>query len=314
MLNCAVIGIGNMGRHHARVYSEIANLVAIADMDSIKGKEIARHYNCKYYSDYLEMITTEKIDCLSIAVPNILHKKIALDCMAKGINVLIEKPIADTLENASAIIKASMGLKVTVGHIERFNPVVRELKKIIESGDLGDITSIIAKRVGLFPPQIKDSNVIVDLAVHDIDICSYLLGAKPSVVNGFHGKALAQKEDYAEIFLRYGKVNVVVQANWITPIKIRSIAITGTLGYVEANYITQKIDMYKRSFHKDFNDFGDFVLKFGEPEKTAISVEQKEPLKEELISFLKSVRENVPVEVTLDEAFNALEVALKASK
>jgi UDP-N-acetylglucosamine 3-dehydrogenase len=316
-MKAAVIGIGNMGRHHARNYSELCELVAVSDLSEKQGKAISEKYGCKYYKDYNEMIDKENIDVVSIAVPNIYHKEIALLCIQKGINVLIEKPIAGDLKEAQEIIDAAKksNVKVTVGHIERFNPVVRRLKKLLEDKELGDVTSVLAKRVGIFPPQIKDANVMIDLAVHDIDIVSYLLGKQPDKVIGFHGKAIAtDRDDYAEIFMRFNSTNAIIQTNWITPIKIRNIAITGTKGYLEANYINQTIIMHRSIIDKDFDDFGDFVVKFGEPEKVMIEVPKKEPLKEELRSFIECIEKDKEPEVTLEEAYNALEIAITASK
>jgi UDP-N-acetylglucosamine 3-dehydrogenase len=316
LLKAGVIGIGNMGRHHARNYYELGILCCVCDHDNKLGQELSNKFSCKFYKDYKEMIAKENLDLVSIAVPNFLHKEIALFCIKNNINCIIEKPLAGNLEDANEIINASNKSKaiVTVGHIERFNPVVKQLKKIIDSKEIGDITSIHATRVGLFPSQIKDANVIIDLGVHDIDICSYLLGKQPDHVLCYHGKALSKRIDYAEIFLKYNGANAIIQTNWITPIKIRSIAITGTKGYIEANYVTQQIIFYKSNVEKNFDNFGDFVIKFGEPKKEIINVSKEEPLKEELKSFIESITLKKRPVVTLDEAYSALKIAIEASE
>ncbi len=312
-LNVAVIGVGNMGKHHARVYSELdCKLVAVCDVNEKTGKEIASRFRCKFYKDYMQMLEKEEIDAVSIVVPTIMHKKVALDCIEKGKNILVEKPIADKVEDAKLIINAAKekNIKLAVGHIERFNPAVQKLKEIINKGELGDITTMVAKRVGVFPPQIKDANVIIDLAVHDIDVFNYLLNKKPDRVFAVAGNALTDKrEDYADILLKYNSTDAFIQVNWITPVKIRNLAVTGTKGYVELNYITQDLVTYKSNYTKD-EDFND-VIKFGTPEKAIIKIEKTQPLKQELKDFLVSIKSNKEPLVTGNDALAALETALK---
>ncbi|MFH8093033.1 MAG: Gfo/Idh/MocA family oxidoreductase [Candidatus Aenigmatarchaeota archaeon] len=309
----AVIGVGNMGRHHVRVYSELTNvkLVAISDVNKNVGEIIAKKYGCKFYCNYKEMLEKEEIDGVSIATPTSLHKDVALDVINANKHVLIEKPLADTVENAKKIIKAAKekDVKLMVGHIERFNPAVRKLKEIINERKLGDIKTIIIRRVGLFPPRLKDTNVIIDLAIHDIDICNYLLGREPVVLYATAGKALTNRqEDYADIFLRYGTINVFIQVNWITPVKIRNLSITGTKGYAELNYITQDLKIYESIFEKSRDETFEEIVKFGQPKEIHISVNKKEPLKEELKSFISYINGGV-CEASGEEALKALEVA-----
>jgi len=319
-LNVAVIGVGNMGQHHTRIYSVLkgVNLVAVSDIDEKTGKKIAKNFRCKYFKDYNEMLSKENnIDVISIAVPTKLHKKVSLDVIKFKKHLLIEKPIASTTKEAEIIIKAAKEnkVKLTVGHIERFNPAVQEFKKIIKRGDLGEIISIIAKRVGIFPPQIKDSNVIIDLAVHDIDILNYLLSQQPFKIFTQGRKALTnQREDSAEIFLFYNKISGFIQVNWITPVKIRTLAITGSKGYAELNYITQKLEFYQSRYKKSVDNFGEFVIKFGEPVKKEIKINRKEPLLCEIESFLECIKKDKTPLVTGEDGLKSLMIAEKALK
>ena len=177
-LNVAVIGAGSMGKNHARVYSDIdgAELVAISDIDNEAGK-IAAQFNAKYYKSYKEMLNEEKLDAVSICVPTKLHKSVALDIIKNKINVLIEKPIAATIEEAREIIKAAekSNIKLMIGHIEQFNPVVAELKKRIQRNELGKIMQVHCQRLSLFPQRIIDVGVIIDLAIHEIYVLKYLI-------------------------------------------------------------------------------------------------------------------------------------------
>ncbi len=323
MVNAAVIGTGNMGRNHARVYFELdgVTLVAIADINE-EGKNIAKEFGSNFYKDYGQMLEKEAIDAISIAVPTALHEKVALDCIKKGKHVLIEKPISNTIESAETIIKEAKerGVVLTVGHVERFNPAVFRLKEIIKQGKLGEITSIIARRVGIFPSRIKDANVFLDLAVHDIDIFNYLLESVPNSVYSTAGRVIGSREDHAIILLSYNsnktgnKTTCFVQVNWITPVKIRNLAVTGTRGYAELDYISQNLVLYESIYEKDYDSFGDFVIKFGTPEKSIEKIKKAEPLKIELSHFIDCVTGKKSPLVTGNDALSALKISIDAMK
>lgn len=290
MINVAVVGTGNMGKHHVRVYSELdVNLVAIADTDKKTGQEIADKFNCKFYEDYKDMLDKENIDVVSIVVPTILHKEVALNCMSKVKAMLIEKPIAMNVKEAEEIVNSAKqnNVKLMIGHIERFNPAVKKLKQIVKSGELGDIISITSKRVGLFPPQIKDANVVIDLAVHDIDVSSFLLDKKADEVFSVSGKATNSiREDYADILIKYkDNPTLFIQVNWLTPVKIRKLYVTGTKGYAELNYITQELVLFRNVYEATTSNFEDLV-KTTTPKKETIEIDKKEPLKEEIKCFI----------------------------
>ncbi|MGB3480231.1 MAG: Gfo/Idh/MocA family oxidoreductase [bacterium] len=316
-LNVAVIGVGNMGKHHARVYSELPNvrLAAVVDSNARIGKAIANKFKCNYYRNFIQLLKKEKLNAVSIAVPTSLHKKLAIACINEGIAVLIEKPIADSVKSAHEIINSGKKhrVPVCVGHIERFNPVIQKLKKYITSGKFGKIISISSKRVGLFPSQIQDTDVIIDLAVHDIDICNYLLGMKATTVNARAGKALNSKRfDYADILLGYNGIDVNIQVNWITPVKVRELALTGTKGYAELNYLTQTIRIYKSRYRTKFDSYGDYIVNFSKPDTEELNLAGEEPLKLEIESFIEHLRNNKKNVVSAPEGLDALTIALRA--
>ncbi len=318
-LNAAVIGVGNMGRHHARVYSEIegVNLIAVADSDEKNGRNIAKKFRCRFYCDYIEMLDKEKIDAVSIAVPTSLHRIISLSCINRGVPLLIEKPIADSVVAARRIMTLSRKKKVPIciGHIERFNPGIQKLKQLIDKGRFGRIISISSKRVGLFPPQIKDTDVIIDLAVHDIDICNYLLGMQATTINARAGKALNSKRfDYADIILGYNGVDVTIQVNWITPVKVRQLSITGTEGYAELNYLNQTLKLYKSVYQKTFDSYGDYIVKFGTPKAEELNLAGVEPLKLEIENFIDHIKSGNSNVVSARDGLSSLSIALKAIK
>lgn len=316
MVKVGVIGLGNMGKNHARVYTELeeAELVAVADVNK-ELEESAGKSRCKFYADYRKMLEKEDIEALSIAVPTKLHRSIALECIEQGKDILIEKPIASTIEEAQEIVKAGERKKsiVMVGHVERFNPAVRKLKEMIKGKKFGKIISISARRVGIFPPQIKDANVILDLAVHDIDVFNYLLEKKPGELYAKAGKALVNhREDNASIFLSYGNISCMLQVNWITPVKIRELAVTGTKRYAELNYILQELKVYESVYEKSYDSFGDFIFKFGKPNEIEVEFEKEEPLKAELKHFLGCVENRREPMVSGKDALSALYISLKA--
>jgi len=317
MINVAVIGVGNMGWHHARIYSELpeAKLVAVADLNETVCQKAARQYNTKYYLDYRELLEKESIEAVSIAVPTSLHKMVALDCISRNVAVLIEKPIAGTLEDSQAIIEAATAnnTPITIGHIERFNPAVQKLKELIVTQKLEQITSVVARRVGIYPPQIKDADVIVDIAVHDIDVCNFILDRLPSRIHARAGRALnGDRADFATLFMDYGEAEIFIQVNWITPVKIRELNVTAINGYAELNYLTQKLKLYESNYERTFDSFGDFVVKFGTPNIQEVNVQKGEPLKIELNQFLASLMSARPMSVTAEDGLIALKIALKA--
>lgn len=315
-LKVAVIGAGNMGKNHIRTYSQIADIDfrAISDVNESAGSAVAKEFGVKYYKNYEELIKKESPHIVSICVPTVSHYPIAKYCLNLGINVLLEKPITMRVNEGEQLLKIALKKKAKflVGHIERFNPAVRKVKEMIDKGELGEITAIIARRVGGFPPQIKDANIAVDLAIHDIDVINYLLGELPrKIVSNKRKVHIRKREDCVEFFIKYKKASAYIQTNWITPVKVRKLNITGTDGYLEMDYLTQQIEFFKSNYDKFLEkngNFSDFVLRFSEPDKITIAVARKEPLKEELQYFIRCVRENLLVSSQF--ALDALKIAL----
>ena len=317
LVRVGVIGVGNMGRNHVRVYSEIeeAELIAIADPKE-EARSISRRFGCRYYPSYTEMLDKEKLDGVSIAAPTSLHSEIAVECITREVNVLIEKPITDDVEKAGEIVKLAekKGVVLTVGHVERHNPAVKKLRELLNKDVFGKLTTIIARRVGVFPPQIKDANVYIDLAVHDIDIFNYLFSSLPDRVFSKASRVLSSREDQAVILLEYGDTTCINQVNWITPVKIRNLAITGEKGYAELDFINQELKVYESIISRSYDSFGDFVIKFGTPRIKNVEVEKAEPLKLELLDFIECIDTGKKPVVSGEDGINALKIALIAQK
>ncbi|MBP2201436.1 UDP-N-acetylglucosamine 3-dehydrogenase [Methanococcus voltae] len=305
MLRVGVVGVGMMGYNHVRIYKELEKtkqkdikLIGVSDTNAERVGEIAKQFDTKAFTDYKELIN-EGVDLVSIVVPTFLHKKIATEFIEAGINVLVEKPIADTIENAKELIELAKknNVKLAVGHVERFNPAILELKKHIENRVLGDIVTMTAKRVGPMTSRITDVGVILDLSVHDIDAMHFLCGSK---VKDVYSKAKNVKhpsdaEDYALIIASFeNNVDGIIETNRLTPHKTRSLNVIGTEGIAYLDYIDQSLTIYDDEWVK------------------TAKIEHSEPLKNELLNVIESVENNVEPLASGEDGLHALEVALKA--
>lgn len=316
-LNVAVIGTGSMGKNHARVYSEMedVNLIAVCDSNEASAKEAAKKYNAKAYSDYKEMLKKERIDAVSICVPTKLHREAALHAINSKANTLVEKPIATTTEEAKIIIDAAAKnkVKLMVGHIEIFNPVVQELKKRIENNELGNILQVHCERLSLFPQRIIDVGVIVDLAIHEIYVLKYLIGSKvrrvyAETAQRFH----SSNEDLMIGTLRFENgILGVINANWLTPKKVRQIEVTGEKGMLVADYITQELYFYEKQFAAKYSDFKSGFKMGTEGKKVKIDIKTSEPLRNELVEFIGSIKNNKDPIVSGKDGLEALDIAQK---
>lgn len=311
-LKTAVLGLGNMGRHHARNHYEIPGieLCALCDANEERVNQYAEQFGVRAYTDVDSLLDNEDIDAVSIVVPTQYHYEVAKKVISRGIHLLIEKPIADSVEKADELTAFAKENNCTlmVGHIERFNPAIIALKKFIDEGRLGEIVSLISRRVGMFPNQIKDANVMIDLAVHDIDIFSYLLGGKtPTSLRKSSGRALVKdRDDYADIFIEYGTgVSGLIQVNWITPYRVRSLSITGSKGCVELDYMAQKVVFYKTEFTEDENSV---ILKESCAEQ--LKIEKVESLRAELLHFIDCIHRNKEPLINGQSGREALSLAL----
>lgn len=321
-LKAAVIGIGNMGRHHARIYSELeeTELVAVADLNKDLGEKITSSFGGNFYLDYQEMLDKEKPDIVSVATPTSTHYKIGMECLKRKIHVLVEKPIASSVAEGEKLIKEAtkQGVVLMVGHVERFNPAIEKIKELIEGKKIGDVRVIVCRRGGMpANARIKDVNVIIDIGIHDIDILNYLYSSYPKEMLATGGRALLSRhEDYANIYLKYSlDKSGYIQVDWITPRKIRKIYITGTKGYIEADYITQEIEMYQHPPSYEINNsFEEYVRKYIEVEGEKIDFRKEEPLKLEISNFISSILGKEPLRISPKEALFALKIALQASE
>ena len=319
MINVAVIGVGAMGYNHARTYNKLpqTKLVAVCDLSKKLGKKVSREFGVPYYEDYKEMIALEKLDAVSVVVPTKFHFPVSIVCMKKGLNVLVEKPITDSVEDAREMLRVAKknNVHLMVGHIERYNPVVISLQNFIKNKEFGKILSIVIKRVGLNAPKNAEVDVVTDLAIHDLDIIMAILGKYPNSVYAKGGSMISRDfMDHAEIFLDYQKFGCFIQVNWVTPIKIRTLSITGTKGYAELNYLTQELNFYKHKREKkNVRRFEKFIAEYGKPEMTDVAIKKEEPLVVEIKFFCGMIESKINNYKQAEESINSLRLAVDVS-
>ena len=315
-MRAAVIGTGSMGFSHARVYAELdgVELVAVADPSATARARVANTYRPEVYDDYRTMLEREKPDLVTVAVPTQMHVDVACEVMSRGIHVLVEKPLALTVEDGQTIIDTAreFGVKLSVGHIERFNPAIIELKRRLRAEELGRIFQVRARRVSPFPGRIQDVGVILDMASHDIDVIRHLLGSEVDRVYAETArKAHATCEDLLSAILHFSNgVIGVLDVNWLTPAKVRQLAVLGEGGMYLCDYLTQDVYWYKNTAIEDTWESLNMFRGAMEGDMVKVHFQKQEPLRAELESFIKAVSEDLEPEVNGTDALVAVDLSL----
>ena len=291
MINVGVIGVGSMGRNHVRVFAQMpdVNVAAVADVDEETVRQIARTYKAIPHTSYHEMLEVAKLDIVAVAVPTRMHREVTLDAIAHGAHVFVEKPLATSVEACREMIDAahSRGVRLGVGHIERFNPAILELKRRLGSEQLGRVFQIRSRRVGPFPSRVMDVGVVFDLATHELNIMEYLIGAPikslyAETEQGIH----VSHEDLLSGLLKFANGAVgVLDINWLTPTKIRELSILGERGMFHVNYLTQELYFYENNYAKGWEGMI-ALMGVSEGRITKYEVRKREPLVEQLERFV----------------------------
>ena len=315
MIKAAVIGVGSMGSNHARIYDSLegVTLVGVCDADAEQASKVASRHRTRPYRDHATMLDEERPDLVSVVVPTRLHRQVALDVIERGLPLLVEKPIADTVANAREILERAQaqGVQLMVGHVERFNPAVSELKRRLEDGQLGKMFQIHARRLGPFPDRVRDVGVVIDLATHDLDVMCHLTRANAIRVYAETEQEIhTHHEDSLSGLLRFDNGVVgVLDVNWLTPTKVRELYVTGEKGMFVVNYLTQDLYLYENEYvGSDWDRLG--MLKgVGEGNMIKLRIGKREPLQVELESFVRSVEEGSQPPVSGADGLRALALA-----
>ena len=317
ILRAGVIGLGAMGANHARVWADVpgVELAAVADPDEARAVAVTRGRTARGYADAAAMLAEEQLDLVSVAVPTGAHADVARAAVARGVAVLVEKPLAATTAEGEALrdAAAAAGVPLMVGHIERFNPAVVELGRRLRAGELGRVFQVHARRVGPFPERVRDVGVVLDLATHDIDVMRFLLGSDVVRVQAETQRRIhTEREDMLAGLLRFADGVVgVLDVNWLTPTKIRELAVLGERGMFVVDYLARELRFYENAGAVgEPGDWAAHHLKgVREGEARLLPVEKREPLRLELEAFAAAVRSGAPVPVTADDGLAAMHVA-----
>ncbi len=297
MINVGVIGVGSIGRHHARIFSEIndVNLTGVVDIISARAQQTASKYNCTAYTNYKEIINS--VDTVSIAVPTTMHYQIGLDLLKQNKNILIEKPITTKIEEAEELISeaAKRNLILQVGHLERFNAGVSLISNMVDKPQF-----IESKRLSPFLGRGTDVDVTLDLMIHDIDIILSLVNSEITDLRATGAKVLTDNIDIAHAWIEFanGCIAEAVTSR-IADEKLRQLKVFQHNSLLDLDYQSQEITCYT----KINGDIG----------KETKKLQEKEPLKEQLISFIECVKNSTQPVVSGHEGKEALKVALKIS-
>jgi UDP-N-acetylglucosamine 3-dehydrogenase len=299
-LRVGVVGAGVMGTNHARVLAGLPgiSLVGIADPLPAHRTRATELIGCKTFTDFDELIAAG-VDAVTVAAPTHLHHEISLALIRHGIHVLVEKPIASTVEEGQEIVAAARkaGVQLMIGHVERFNPAVAAIKQAIKGED---ILSIAITRVGPFPPRMSNVGVVIDLAVHDIDLIRWFTESNIVDIQPQLACAVAEREDIALLqFRTESGVLAHINTNWLTPFKARSVTVATRGKYVMGDLLTRQVT---ECF--GFQPDGSYSMRH-------LPVGHDEPLRAELIAFADAVRSGGVPAVTGEEGVASLEIAIQ---
>jgi UDP-N-acetylglucosamine 3-dehydrogenase len=299
-LRVGVVGVGVMGSNHARVFADLpgVELVGVADPDRGQRELVSGVLGCATFTE-VDGLLAQGVDAVTIAAPTHLHQDLALVCIERGVHVMVEKPIASSVEEGQAIIAAArrVGVALMVGHVERFNPTVEAIKEAIRDED---ILSIAITRVGPFPPRMSNVGVVIDLAVHDIDLIRWFTESDIVEVQPQLSSAVAEREDIALLQFRTASgVLAHINTNWLTPFKARNVTIATRNKYIMGDLLTRQVT---ECF--GFQPDGSYSMRH-------LSVGHAEPLRAELQAFVSAIRDRSQPAVTGEEGVASLEIAIR---
>lgn len=309
MLKVGLIGLGMMGRHHARVLRNVDGLHLQSVADS-NGDPFGVAHGLTVAEDFEDLLK-DNLDCVVIALPTVLHKQVSEKFLNAGIHVLVEKPVADSLSNAKTMVKMLEGTQLVgaVGHIERFNSALVELRRRLVAGQAGEIYQIATSRQGGFPPRVADIGVAKDLASHDIDLTAWLACSDYDLVSAMAvNKAGREFEDLIVISGRLqNSVVVSHQVNWISAIKERKVTVTGSKGVFVADLLTSDLTFFENgSSSSDWEALTTF-RGVSEGDSTRYAFPKREPLQAELEAFRDAIHGRPASLVRFDEGLKVLQ-------
>ncbi|MBI2460958.1 MAG: Gfo/Idh/MocA family oxidoreductase [Candidatus Rokubacteria bacterium] len=286
-MRTAVVGAGHMGQYHILVFAELwdVELVGIVDTDQAKAARLAVQYDTQAFADHRELIG--RVDLATVAVPTPLHFEVTRDLLEAGINVLVEKPVAPTLEEARELFRIARERDVIlhVGHVERFNGAVQELRKIVVNPIL-----VESRRLGPFVPRVQHDTVVMDLMIHDLDIILNLVDSEIRRVTALGSSVHSAQPDVANVQILFeGGTIANITASRATEQKIRTLAITQPDAYIVLDYTDQEIQIHRRAAAEYILN-RESIRYRQESSVEHLFVHKENPLKLEIVHLVNAVR------------------------
>ena len=301
-----------MGQHHARILTESDDVEFVGAVDPIGDRHRVMTGGELFSS--VDQLLDARVDAAVVAVPTAHHRDIAMKLAHNGVNSLIEKPLADTVAAAKDIMRSfdnseAMG---AVGHVERFNPALQQMKRRLDRGELGSVISISTERVGPFPHRIQDVGVVKDLATHDIDIVTWIGGARFVEVNGQLAHKMGRPhEDLVVATGRFANdVVASINVNWLTPTKRRAVSVLGEMGAFVADLLTSDLFFYANAeVDREWDQLAQFKG-VSEGDMIRFAFPKREPLVVQHEAFRAAINDgHAEGLVSLREGVGILEVA-----
>lgn len=288
------IGTGGWGKNHTRILSQLGVLAAVCDSNVERSEEYGRKYSVNHYTKLDDLLKNEEFDGAFVVTPTSTHSEIATKLVEAKKHVFVEKPLSYSSEQGERLAEIAKKNKVflTCGYIERFNPAVNIVKKIIREKKYGELVMLEFHRENRMPLHIKDVGIIYDTSVHDIDTANWLFDEMPVVVFARSGQINHEHEDFATIMLGYkNERTAIISSNWITPKKVRTFSAVCTDAVISSDFISQEVRIEKN-------------------EDTEIPRnEKREPLLLEIQEFLSAIEENREPLVKVNQAVNVTKIA-----
>lgn len=312
-MRLGLVGLGTMGRNHLRVISEHPEtvLAAVADVSAEAVDAAVAQTGARGYTDPLEMIAAAQIDGLVVASPTTSHPAQAIAAIERGLPVLVEKPLAATVDGALEIVSAARrkGVKVQVGHVERYNPAVLEMGRLLRAGWLSNIYAITSRRAGPFPARIRDVGVTVDLGTHDVDMLSWVAGERPIRVYAETAQRIhATHEDLTFGLMHFPSGAAgFLDVDWLTPAKRRTLVAVGEEGMFELDFLTQKLTFTRSNVERP-QMIGGYATTFT-GDVAEIPVVSVEPLRAQLDEFVRVLRTGERPYVDAEDGLWAVAIA-----
>ncbi len=299
VLHVGVVGVGHLGFQHARIFHQLENsrLVGVFDIDFERAEFVAKKWGTRAYRSLEQLL--KDVEAISCVVPTSSHYEVGKEIISHGLHLFLEKPMTETVEQAEELVKLAeeKGVKLQIGHIERFNPAVLAVHRFIDSPKF-----IESHRLAPFNPRGTDVDVVLDLMIHDLDLIIYYLGKEPIKVEAVGVPVITKKVDIANARLEFDRGEIAnVTASRISLEKLRKIRMFQKDMYISIDYLHRSVEFYRK--------FGDEIIPYFPDVKQDL-----EPLKLELESFVNAVLEDEEPPVTGMDGLRALRVALRVKE